>query len=110
MNKETVEQKQKTKTKSKTGYIVLANRLLVMMVIASGILYLGGTNDLAIKHFVVQENKRKMYNLKDENRSLETKVMALSSFNAINKKVANLKMVKVDKVDYVVLNQVVAKR
>lgn len=81
-----------------------------MLVIASGILYLGGTNDLAIKHFVVQENKRKVYNLKDENRNLETKVMALSSFGAINKKVANLKMVKVDKVDYVVLNQVVAKR
>lgn len=89
---------------------MIANKLLVAIVIASGVYYLGGTNDLSIKHFVVQENKRKLYSLKDENRSLETKIMALSSYNSINKKVADLKMVKVDKVDYITLNQVVAKR
>lgn len=96
--------------KIKTSYMVIANRLMVCLVIAAGVLYLGGTNDLAINRFVVYKHKTKLSSLKEENRNLETKVMALSSYNAINKKVASLKMVKVDKVDYITLNQVVAKR
>lgn len=100
----------KEKEPVKRSYLGIVNKLLVMLVIASGVLYLGGTNDLSIKHFVVQENKRNLHDLKDENRSLETKVMALSSYSAINTKLARLKMVKVDKVDYITINQVVAKR
>lgn len=96
--------------KKETDYLMIANRTLSLMIVVAGVIFLGGTNDLAIKHFVVQENKRKLFELRDANRELESKAMSLSSFSSIEKKVDNLKMVKVDKIDYVNLNQVVAKR
>ena len=106
MNKE----KKAVKNKNTHHYITLANRAVSLLVIACGVLYLAGTNDLAIKHFVVQENKRKLFNLKEENMELETQVMTLGSLTTINKKVASLKMVKSDQVDYLNLSSAVAKR
>jgi hypothetical protein len=106
MNKEK-NQKQKLHISS---YLKITNRILVVLVLLSGVSYLAGINDLAIKHFVVQENKRKLYTLQDANNLLENKVMALSSFSSINKKVASLNMVKVDQIDYININTLVAKR
>lgn len=94
----------------KTNYIKIANRSLIALIICVSVGFLAGTNDLAIKHFVVQENKRKLNGLRETNTQLETKVMAMSSYSAISQKVGRLKMVKQEGVDYINLNTAVAKR
>lgn len=103
-------EKKQTKKKKSFDYLKISNRFLGLLILVSGVLYLGGTNDLAIKHFVVKDNKLKLYKLQDENRQLENQVMALSSFTSVDKKVAQLGMVKIDQIDYINLNPVVAKR
>lgn len=110
MNKEAT-QNEKTKTSNKSvNYLAIMNRGLVIMIVACGVTYLAGMNDLSIKHFVVQENKREVRTLKEQNTELETRVMALSSYNTINKKIASLNMVKVDRMNYITVNAVVAKK
>lgn len=107
MNKEPKNNQEK---RSQFNYLRIANIALVMLIFICGASYLVGMNDLSIKHFVIQENKRKVRLLKDQNTELETQIMALSSYNTINKKVASLKMVKVDQVSYISASALVAKR
>jgi cell division protein FtsB len=111
--------KEQTKTNQEDGklvkrprsYLALTNRLLSFFIVAGAILQLAGINDLSIKYFVVFEKKQELAKLKEANRELETKAMSMSSYAAINKKLEGLKMVKVEKVDYLTASQpVVAKR
>lgn len=108
MNKE---QNETANTNIKTkNYVKIINRFLVVSVLLSCAYYLVGTNDLSIKYFVVQENKREMKELRMANAELEAKIMSLSSYGNIAKRVDGLKMVKVDKISYVNANTAVAKR
>ncbi|MEI8361268.1 MAG: hypothetical protein WCG01_04010 [bacterium] len=113
MNKETNKNQEETKTKKNikpSNYFSIVNKVMVLLIVICGVSYLVGMNDLSIKHFVVQENKRAVRELKDQNSDLETRIMALSSYNTINKKIASLKMVKVDRLNYINVNAVVAKK
>lgn len=109
-HKATLGAEKNKKTVKQLNWLSAANKALVMMIVVCGVGYLVGMNDLSIKHFVVQENKREVRLLKDQNTELETKIMALSSYNTINKKIAALGMVKVDRMNYITVNSVVAKK
>jgi hypothetical protein len=118
MNKEQTKNQQRhpgldseSANKKPKNYLLLVNRLLSFLIVAGAVLQLAGINDLSIKYFVVFEKKQQLASLKKANRELETRAMSMSSYTAINKKLDGLKMVKVEKVDYLTASQpVVAKR
>lgn len=87
------------------------NKLLFILIIALGIFYLAGTNDLAIKGYTLSDLKGQRNKLADENNKLEIKIMSLSSYNIITGKIDNLKMVAVGDIDYINGgNNIVAKK
>ncbi|KKR91780.1 MAG: hypothetical protein UU95_C0003G0012 [Parcubacteria group bacterium GW2011_GWC2_42_12] len=77
------------------------NKILFAGMIVLGILYLAGTNDLAIQGFALSDLKEQRNRLAAENKKLELKAMALSSYNIISSKVDSLKMVAVGEIDYI---------
>lgn len=101
----TAKQKQKKQKRfiksKKTINFKKINFIIAALVVLSGIYYLIGVNDFSIKAFVLSEQRGKLSQLKGQNNELELKVMHLSSYNNLSKKIENLKMVKVDKIDYI---------
>lgn len=76
------------------------NKILLLFIIACGVYYIAGINDLAIKGFALSDLKQRHNKLAEENNKLELKAMTLSSYGAISEKINNLKMVAVGNVDY----------
>ena len=117
-------QRQKTKTKilgdncgrkkrnRKEGfYWRILNRVIIFLIIAGGISFVLTINDLSIKGFVVRDLKEKTARLENENEDVELKIMELESFEGLSQKVMDMKMVKVDKIDYItVIDEVVVKK
>lgn len=93
-------QKQKeTKTKNKK-YLKYANRFLLGSIILSCVFYIISINNLSIKGFILNELKTKTTVLANENENYEILVMDLESFNNLEERAENLKMVKVNEVEY----------
>ena len=87
------------------------NKILLVILIALGLFYIAGTNDLAIQGFTLSDLKEQRNKLADENKKLELKAMTLSSYNIISEKIGNLKMVAVGEIDYINgANDAVAKK
>ncbi|KKR21464.1 MAG: hypothetical protein UT48_C0008G0041 [Parcubacteria group bacterium GW2011_GWE2_39_37] len=95
---------------NKSGNLKLQkiNRILFLLIIITGVMYLIGTNDVSIKSYVLQQHKKQAMKLRNDNNDLELKTMSLSSYNNLSKRVENLKLVKVDKIDYINTNNAVA--
>ncbi|MDD5527463.1 MAG: hypothetical protein PHO56_00615 [Patescibacteria group bacterium] len=77
------------------------NGLLLAFIIVGGLYYVTGINDLVVKGFTLQELKTKVTLLKEENQDLTVRTASLKSYNNLAKRIANLKMVAVDNIDYV---------
>jgi len=87
------------------------NKLLLVIIIFSGISFVISINDLSIKGFVLEELKEEVYNLSVENKNIELLAMELESFENISKRAEELKMVKVDAIEYIKLSdEAVAKK
>lgn len=86
------------------------NKVLCVLLIGLGLFYIVGANDLAIKGFALSDLKARQSKIADDNKKLELKAMALSSYNVIGEKINNLKMVAVGEVDYISVNGAVAKK
>ena len=99
---------EKTNSKNKWFSLKIFNKVLGFAIVALGIFYLAGANDLAIKGFVLNELKSQRDKLADENNKLELKAMALSSYGAVSQKVKSLKMVAAGSVAYIVVAEAVA--
>lgn len=66
-------------------------------------------NDLSIKGFVLNSQKMKLAKIQDENKQLEQEITKLGSLDNIEKRAQEMKLVKVDKIDYItVKNDAVA--
>jgi len=100
-----MKQKQNKSSNSKLQKI---NRILFLLIIVTGVMYLIGTNDVSIKSYVLQQHKKEAMKLRNDNNDLELKTMSLSSYNNLSKRVDSLKLVKVDKIDYININTAVA--
>ena len=100
-----MKQKQNKSSNSKLQKI---NRILFLLIIVTGVMYLIGTNDVSIKSYVLQQHKKEAMKLRNDNNDLELKTMSLSSYNNLSKRVDSLKLVKVDKIDYINMNTAVA--
>lgn len=116
-------QKQKIENKSRNNFNnankrekrsrlhVLFNKFLVASILLIGVYFIASINDLAIKGFVLRDLKNYNINLVEENKDIELKIMALESYENIDKRAQDLKMVKVDSVDYIeTIDGVMAKK
>jgi cell division protein FtsL len=75
------------------------------------IVYIVSINDLSIKSFTLQAAKNEIADLQKENDRLNLAVMNLDSYDNINRRAKELKMVKVDKIEYIEIKDgVVAKK
>ncbi len=63
--------------------------------------YLIVSNQLVSRGFAINEKKEQFQDLKKQNRELELAVIDLESYSYINKKVAELGMVKISEIDYI---------
>lgn len=79
----------------------LANKFLLLLIIILGVSYVVGVNDLSIKGFVLKELKVSRDVLNSENTDMELKITDLESYENISNRADELKMVKVDKIDYI---------
>ena len=81
------------------------------MIIISGAYYIIGANDLSIKGFVLNDLKTRADALAKENQDIETQVMRLESYDQIAAKSRELKMVAVERIEYItIVNGEVAKK
>ncbi|MFH1427962.1 MAG: hypothetical protein ABIG60_05570 [Patescibacteria group bacterium] len=90
--------------------IKLLNIIMLIFIVIAGVFYLVTMNDLIVKGFKLQEFKNEITILKNENKDLELKVMALESLNNLHEKAAKLNMVAVGEVDYLTVFREVAAR
>jgi hypothetical protein len=87
------------------------NRVLVVSLVCSFIWYLASVNNLAVKSFVIKDLKVNVNDIVSANKDLEAQVTALSSYQYLNQKVAELKFVPAGDVKYLTANnQLLAKR
>jgi len=87
------------------------NKFLFIIIVAAGVYYLAGINDLTVKGFKLQEEKGKINLLKEENAVLELKTTGLESYNNLSERAKELKMVAVGEIDYItVQSSIVAKK
>ena len=87
------------------------NKLLVVIFIAISISYVVSINDIAIKGFVLNELKTNIQILNEENQGYELKIAELKTYENIDVRAKELKMVKADNVGYItVINETVAKK
>jgi cell division protein FtsL len=96
-------------TKSKIFSWQIFNKVLIVLIIISSIYFIVSVNDLSIKGFMLQELKLKIAELDNKNADLELKIMELESYENISERAQGMKMVKVDKIDYItIIEEVVA--
>ncbi|MBU0879523.1 cell division protein FtsL, partial [Patescibacteria group bacterium] len=96
---------------SKFLNLKIINLAILFIIIVSGVYYLIGTNDLTVKGFSQEKLREKNRQLAKENENLELSITSLSSYNNINSRIKNLKMVAVNNVDYLEVGvNVVARR
>lgn len=91
----------KTKQKKININLKIANRLLFALIFFFGASYLIGVNDLSIKTIVLQQQKIKIFELKNTIADLDLRSMSLSSYTSVSQRLPGLALVKVDKVEYI---------
>jgi hypothetical protein len=83
------------------AYLSLINKAIIIGCILSGVYYIVSINNISIKGFVLKDLKTDLSQLMQEKEILELKVMELESYDNISRRAEQLKMVKVDKIDYI---------
>jgi hypothetical protein len=84
------------------------NLLLVLIIVAGGLYYVTGINDLVVKGFTLQQLKTKVTLLQEQNQDLNVATASLKSYNNLAKRAQDLNMVAVDNVDYLKVDSGVA--
>jgi hypothetical protein len=77
------------------------NVFLIIFIVAGGLYYVIGINDLVVKGFKLEELKAKSGTLAEQNRKLKVETTSLKSYNNLAKRIDNLSMVAVEGVDYI---------
>ena len=82
-------------------YLHLINKALVCSLVFCVIYFVISINDISIKGMVLSDLKSRVKQLQSQNETIEQKVTALQSYENISRRAEELKMVKVDKIDYI---------
>ena len=77
------------------------NQILFILIVIFGVYYLTCINDLSVKSFKMQGLKEEAARLNNENNNFEVIAMSLNSYNSLSRRVEQLHMVAVDKINYV---------
>lgn len=88
----------KRKSHFNLGFISIFMLIMIIFVTFSYVLV---KNDLSIKGFVINDLQKQIKNLETEKEKLEFSVMEIESYNNLTKRIENLGMVKVDKIEYI---------
>lgn len=89
----------------------LFNKLIFITAIISGLCYIVTINDLSIKGIVLEGMKKEALAINEDKKNYELKIMRLESYDNINRRAQEMKMVKVDKIEYIAVGMdAVAKR
>lgn len=91
------------KIRRRPDYIGWGLRLMIMVVIASGLGYIYTMNDLAVQGFVLNEQRERVALLSSENERIEQAVMAYTAHQRVNERARAMAMVKVDAIDYIAI-------
>ena len=95
-------------TKNKKFSLKIFNKILLLLIIVSGVYYITCINDLSIKSFRMQELKDQINYLDNKHSEFEAKIMFLNSYNNLSQKVETLNMVAIGEIDYIAGTGVVA--
>jgi hypothetical protein len=102
------------KIENKTNWwrqIRFINVVVIVLVIANGLAYLVGINNLVVKGFTLQELKKNLEIVANDNQKIETEKVGLESYSNIEEKLRALKMVPIEKVEYIVAkDDIIAKK
>ena len=89
------------KTKTKYKKLQLVNKLLLGLIIFTGIGFIVVTNDIAVQGFVLAELKSDLKIIEKTNAEYELTALRLESMTNVNERAKELKMVKVNNVEYI---------
>ena len=89
------------KTKIKYIKLQLVNKLLLGLIVFTGIGFIVIANDIAVQGFVLAELKTDLLTMEKVNAEYELTALRLESMANVNKRAQELKMVKVDDVEYI---------
>jgi len=98
---EEFEARPQNKKRDYLDYVKLLNKVIIFFIIFNAIYFVANVNDLSIKGFVLNSQKAKVKELKEENKNLELEITRLSSLSNIEKRAQAMHLVKVDKIDYI---------
>ncbi|MCK5211465.1 hypothetical protein KAJ89_02065 [Candidatus Parcubacteria bacterium] len=89
------------KTKIKYKKLQLVNKLLLGLIIFTGVGFIIVTNDIAVQGFVLAELKTDLLIMEKANAEYELTALRLESMANVNERAKELKMVKVNDVEYI---------
>ncbi|MEA1963367.1 MAG: hypothetical protein U9M94_03985 [Patescibacteria group bacterium] len=82
----------------------LLSGTIIFLTVLSGLCYIVTINDLAVKGIVLEELKKEATRQNNLTNDYELAIMEMESYDNINKRAKDMKMVKVDKIDYITIN------
>jgi hypothetical protein len=106
--------KSKSETKSikkigrKIFNVKFFNVFLLLTIGVMGFIYIFSVNDLIAKGFKLNELKKELSRISEENTEYNLKVLSLESYNSLDRRATELKMVAVDRIDYITVKNNVA--
>jgi cell division protein FtsB len=101
----------RSKKRNYLDYIKLLNKVIIFFIIFNAAYFALNVNDLSIKGYVLNSKKMELDKLVKENKNLELEITRLSSLDNIEKRALAMKLVKVDKIDYIeVKDEAVARK
>ncbi len=86
---------------TRTISLRFVNKIFMILLLVSGVYYITTINDLVVKGFVLQDLKAKVEVLRDDNRTMDARAVALKSCNDLSSRIDGLGMVTADKIEYI---------
>lgn len=93
----------KLKKRNYLDYVKIVNKVILFFILFNAVYFIMNVNDLSIKGFVLNSQKAKLFKAQEENKSLELQITKLSSLEDVQKRAIAMKLVKVDKIDYLTI-------
>jgi hypothetical protein len=78
----------------------LANKAITILAVFSFVYFVICVNNIATKGFMIKDLKIRVQQISKENQKIELQASELKTLTSINARANSLKMVKVDKIDY----------
>lgn len=78
----------------------MANKAITILAVFSAVYFVICVNSIATKGFLIKDLKIRVKQISEENQKIELQAAELKTLGSINSRANSLKMVKVDKIEY----------